>query len=508
MGLGIAIRLLRIGLDYPLWRDEAYLAVNLLERDFARLAEPLDFQQVCPLLFLWAEKAMSLGLGCSEWSLRVLPTIASIASLFLLRHVAGRLFTGITPVVAVAILAIAYTPIRHGGEIKPYATDFLVSLGLIALAVESLRRPSRTRPLWLLAAVGPLAIGLSNPAIFVAAGVGVVLPFSVYRSRSPRSIGPLILYELGVIAGFLVLSISVNAAQRASVMGWMRIYWAKSFPPDSFWPLLAWLVRVHTSHAFAYPAGGDLGASSLTTALVVVGILAFLRRGSKTVLALLLTPFALGLTAAFLGLYPYGGSARTMQYVAPSIILLASLGVAVLIERLPEPRWRDRTARLLLSGCVVIGLGMMVWDVAHPYKEPPDRASRDFARRFWAEEGEGAELCCARTDLHLPLNPLTWRGDRAAIYLFYQARFRGQQSPADGPRLGSVGESHPLRIVAFGATPADGVEVLRWVATHAPQLRLLRQRERVLNPGLLRGKASAEERYVIYDFIPARPPGG
>src|SRR4051812_41650766 len=58
MALGIALRLVRFGLVYPLWRDEAYLVANLLERDFAGLTTPLDYQQVCPLFFLWAEEAI------------------------------------------------------------------------------------------------------------------------------------------------------------------------------------------------------------------------------------------------------------------------------------------------------------------------------------------------------------------------------------------------------------------------------------------------------------------
>ena len=146
---------------------------------------------------------------------------------------------------------------------------------------------------------------------------------------------------------------------------------------------------------FAYPAGGDLGASSLTTGLVLVAITAYLRRGSRTILALLLMPFVLGLIAAFLGRYPYGGSARTMQYVAPAIIVMAGLGAAVLLARLPRRRWREPSPRLVLAGLLAIGLGMIGWDVMHPSKTPLDRASRDFARRFWAEESSRAELLCA-----------------------------------------------------------------------------------------------------------------
>ena len=138
--------------------------------------KPLDYQQVCPLLFLWAEKAISLVLGFNEWSLRLCPTIASIAALFLFRHVAGRLLKGVALVIAVAILAVGYTPIRHGGEIKPYATDFLLALALFALAVEWLRTPRADRlPL---GPRGPRSAGdraSRIPSIFLAASVGLVL---------------------------------------------------------------------------------------------------------------------------------------------------------------------------------------------------------------------------------------------------------------------------------------------------------------------------------------------
>ena len=504
LALGIVLRLVRFGLRHPLWMDEAYLASNLLDRDFAGLMRPLDYQQVCPLLFLWAEKAISLALGFHEWSLRLLPTIASIASLMLFRHVAGRLLKGVAWVLAVAILAIGYTPIRHGGEIKPYATDFLVALGLIALAVEWLRTPDRTGFLWGMAALGPLAVGISYPSIFVAASVGMVLAFHVLKTRSPRAIAPFALFSMASVAIFLVLLRHVASPQGASVMPWMRVYWADSFPPRSPVPWLVWLLKVHTSQMFAYPAGGDLGASTLTTGLVVAAITAYVRRGSKTVLALLLTPFALGLIAASLGRYPYGGSARIMQYVAPAIIAMAGLGAAVLLARLPRPTWRERSPRLVLCGLLAIGLGMLVWDVTHPYRTPLDRSSRDFARRFWAEESSGAEILCARTDLRLSLDPMPWQGERAALYLCHQAIYSSRHHANVPPRLDRVSEAHPLRVVVFGEVPGDRPALSRWIGENADRYELRARRERILKRGPARGKAPNDDRYVLYEFIPRR----
>ena len=106
-----------------------------------------------------------------------------------------------------AFLAVGFYPIRHGGEVKPYSMDFLVALGLIALAVEWLRAPGRDWPLWALAGLGPLVIGVSHGlcalpplvAKTLALGASVVTNFLLYRyvvwsparvTPSPRRAGP------------------------------------------------------------------------------------------------------------------------------------------------------------------------------------------------------------------------------------------------------------------------------------------------------------------------------
>ena len=91
-----------------------------------------------------------------------------------------------------------------------------------------------------------------------------------------------------------------------------------------------WLLDMHTGTMMAYPVGDKHGGSVVTFLLVVAGDWRFIARTARAILAMLLAPFALGLVAAALGKYPYGGTARTMQYVAPSICLLMGLGMAEL----------------------------------------------------------------------------------------------------------------------------------------------------------------------------------
>src|SRR4051794_11224505 len=145
VALGVLLRVARYAMDFPLWWDEAFVGANLLRRGYRDLIEPLDYGQVCPLLFLWVERAAVGWLGFSEWSLRLFPLACAVASVFLFRHVAGRVLKGLPLLLAVAIFATAYHPIRHAADVKPYASDLLAALILLALALEWWRSPGEVR---------------------------------------------------------------------------------------------------------------------------------------------------------------------------------------------------------------------------------------------------------------------------------------------------------------------------------------------------------------------------
>ena len=91
-------------------------------------------------------------------------------------------------------------------------------------------------------------------------------------------------------------------------MPWMRVYWAGAFPPraPAKWPA-GWCGQT-PARCSRIPPGGTSGRAALTTVLVVAAIVAYRATGVEDRPPLLLAPFAMGLSAAFLGRYPYGGS--------------------------------------------------------------------------------------------------------------------------------------------------------------------------------------------------------
>ncbi|MGA2621995.1 MAG: glycosyltransferase family 39 protein, partial [Thermoguttaceae bacterium] len=340
--LGVAVRSVRYLLRFPLCADETLLAVNFLDRGYLDLLRPLDYAQVAPLLFLWAELTVIKLLGFSEYSLRLLPFVCSLASLLLFRRLVRLLLRGSAAVLAVAIFAVSYSCIRYSAEAKPYGSDVLVSLVLLTLAVRWWRTPGENRWLWLLTALAPLAVGLSYPAVFVAGGVSLAVAAVLWSSSVRRGWRPWLAYNAALAASFGGLYLLCTRGQAQAELELMVGLWQSAFPPlDSIGRFLAWLAAAHTGSLVAQPIGGEHYGSTLTFLLCAVGMAALVRRGRYRLLLLCAAPPALNFLAALLRRYPYGGHVRLAMYLAPIVCLLAGLGAAVVLEafrRRPQVR--------------------------------------------------------------------------------------------------------------------------------------------------------------------------
>lgn len=373
LALGVSIRLVRYLLAFPIWGDEAFICLNLAERDWHSLAGPLRFDQVAPVLFLWSASAAYHLLGASELALRLPALLAGVLALLLFPLLARCVQSRRPALLAVGLLAVAYFPIRHAVEVKPYAFDLCAATTLLTLAAVWLRRPRSRTPLVLLVLVAPVALAASYPAAFVAGAVSVALLPTIRRANDPTVCGLYLLYNFLLVVTFVVLFTVVGRQQHASMVASSSGYWDASFPPTALHELPAWLLATHVGPMFAYPFG------PLTLLCCLVGVRVLVRTGRQQLLALLLLPFALTFVAALLHKYPYGGSARVAQHLAPSICLLAGLGLSRLVRR----RWFG----LALLALFLLGLGNIVRDVRRPFKTLGDEQ----ARRLIQEVAVGAE---------------------------------------------------------------------------------------------------------------------
>ena len=370
--LNLAWRSVRYGLGFPLWGDEAFLAMSFVLRSFSEMVDPLEYGQIAPLGFMWAELAVTRVFGLSECGLRLLPFAAGVLSMLLFWGFARMVLNRWGALLAVAVFAASYYTVRHGTEVKPYSTDLLTSLALLYVGWSVYLHPESWRRWGMVIVLAGASPWLSYPSLFVAGGVGLLLAYLALVRRSPRVIGLCLIYGVCLCASFTAMFLIYSGPHAA--VPWKPgspgrvVEMAEAFPPlNEPWRLPYWLLDIHTGNLLAYPVGGKHGGSTLTFLLVLVGI-GRLWRKRPALLIVLLGPLLFNFIAAAMQRYPYGSSVRFSLHVAPAFCLLAGVGLLSALKTcLPARKVSGgiRVAALIMAAIPIAGA---VADILHPYK--------------------------------------------------------------------------------------------------------------------------------------------
>jgi hypothetical protein len=370
--LGVVLRIARFLDNRSLWLDEAFLAINLTDKSFSDLFGRLEFLQSAPVGFLLAEKGVVTLLGDSEYSLRLIPLLASIASLALFAYVARRLLTPPVALLATAFFAVSPRLLYFSSEVKPYSSDVAVALLLLALALrandERERRPfARLLPLALIA---PVAVWISFPAILVLGAVAVSLAIGPLLARDWRQIA--VLGGLAAVwlasfgALYTVASTNVSRTEDALFGG-----------GGSHGNRVADVLEKAWSN-FYDPAGFQNGTNGLAALLFVVGLLALGRDRRLERIALLGGPLVLAMFAELLGKYPLGG--RFSLFLVPTIVLLVGVGLG---EAVAASRRPLMVGSLLAFFLLAPAVGQAAMDLASPPRDEDLRPLLGHASRNW-----------------------------------------------------------------------------------------------------------------------------
>ena|SRR5205823_3801628 len=90
-----------------LWLDEFYIALNIVQRSFSQLLQPLDFHQAAPIGFLLIEKAAVQPFGNTEYALRLFPLFSGIVALLFLYKLASWYLAPRATLIALGLFSIA-----------------------------------------------------------------------------------------------------------------------------------------------------------------------------------------------------------------------------------------------------------------------------------------------------------------------------------------------------------------------------------------------------------------
>lgn len=323
VAVGGALRLIAYLGNRSLWRDEAALAMNIIERSYAGLLQPLDSYQVAPLGFLMLEKTAVLVLGSSEYALRLIPLLAGFLSLILFKQVAGRCLRPAAVTIALTFFALSDRLIYYSSEVKQYSLDVAIALLIVWTAFKIHSEELSIARAAGFGLLGAAAVWFSHPAIFVLAGAGFVLFVqSAVKKDWKRAL--LICCAGGLwLAGFAASYAMSKPA--ASAVGFFLRFWSDydafmPFPPFSIaaakWLWRSFSLTLQDPAGFAFPLIAGL--------VFTIGCcVALMNRSAK--LLLLIAPIPFALIAS--GMHKYPLFERLLLWLVPSIVLLIAAGI-------------------------------------------------------------------------------------------------------------------------------------------------------------------------------------
>jgi hypothetical protein len=370
--IGVILRVIVYLSDRCLWIDECMLALNIVTRSWSGFLEPLDWNQGAPLGYLILVKAITQWTGVSEWSLRSVAFLASLAGLVGFAVLSRRVLPSWAAAWAMALYAVSPGLVSYASECKQYACDAAITVGLLLLW-DHLKRHWSFPALLGLALAGMGAIWFSHPATFVLVGIGVSLLTQTLQQKQVRRYLPVVLLGLSWILSFGVLySIHLCHLVRND---YLQRYWQEHFLPWTSVGTASWL----WDHGLGWCAisvghGGSLVGGALA---ICGGIVLWREQRAWSILAFGLVGAALFASAC--QRYPLAG--RMVLFLTPLLILTIARG-GWEIWKLCSPR-AGIVAGFLLLAILLSGARECLRECRHPSRSEEIRPLLEIVRQQW-----------------------------------------------------------------------------------------------------------------------------
>lgn len=399
IGIGWLLRGRQYLFNRSLWLDEAYLAVNFMDRDLGQLLfEPLSNGQAAPLGFLALTKLLTTVLGVEDWVLRLQPLVSGMLTLLAAWGLARRTLPHrAAQATFLSLLALSPVLVYYSSEFKQYQNDVLAIVGLLWLAARfDLQRWQRDAPV--LAVAGALAIWLSHPSLFVLAGVGLVLWIEAIRQRQRAAwlavSGAGLLWVLA-FAVHHTLVMKTLAGNQHLLEFWHFAY--APLPPVS---PTEWRWYLDSALALVYLAMRHVGMAhhGMLTAWfdgLNLGLLALCAVGSLTlawraprIAAIGLAVLLATLAASALHLYPF--RSRPTIFLVP----LVHLGLAALVQAVLDRRGllARRVLAAVVAGFVLLLPANASWKVLRKPHNDQDMKAALLHIASQAKPGDGVVI--------------------------------------------------------------------------------------------------------------------
>jgi hypothetical protein len=327
--VGIYLRCYQFLMGRSLWEDEAHLALNIISRGYSDLLKPLDYIQAAPPLFLWTTKTLALLFGYGPIGLRMLPFLASLATLplfyFLLLALCRMQWVALMGFFAFGVnLSVIY----YSSELKTYALDVSVFILLVYLAVASNHRVAKRRHT-LLAIAGSLSILYSNIAFIILFSIALCMAIRwLSEKRIPKTEVRTLLCWALVFVGYYFAFVYHHPHEQIQ-----RSNYHFGFPPLPFFSA-AFHKFISTTFEEVFFSqlliiSRDMWFGYVFFTLLLTGLITAVYKRRYEILTYCLVPILFHFTLSVLHIYPFWN--RLILYFVPGLLLLASYGASFLL---------------------------------------------------------------------------------------------------------------------------------------------------------------------------------
>lgn len=331
---GVSISILQFFYNRSLWFDESTLSLNILNRNFTELLQPLDFEQVAPILFLSIEKIFTFLFGYSEYALRLFPLLSYWASIYLLYKI-FKIFHLNTYVIILSLTLFLFngTIIYYSSEVKQYMTDVLTITSMIYFTLKNYEKT--TNKYVLLGFLGIVSIFLSNVSPIILLCCGAYLFYNMFLNgwnEIKYFIATIFIWIL--FFGIYFLFFIYDHPTRE----FMLKYWIDW---DGFMPLnplqidfYQYIIRKYYHFYNGLFQFGIIGFYGLQL-LFLFGCYILIERKKYNIFILSILPIVVHLALSSLKLYPF--DIRLILYTCPAFIITLSFGFEYVISSVKNP---------------------------------------------------------------------------------------------------------------------------------------------------------------------------
>lgn len=329
ISFGILIRVIQFLHNRSLWADEAVLALNIVNRSYLELLQPLDYEQGAPIAFLWVEKLAIQIFGNNEYALRLFPLISSIISIFIFYKLAKQFLTREAVPIALAFFVSLYYLVYYATELKQYSIDVFIALLSFSVVIQIATQKLNNTKIIIYSLIGALNIWFSHPAIFTLAGAGAgilvvdIAKKDIEKREKSKVFKTLLIYSIWLISFAIFYFVSVQSLNNNDDL---MTSWRDAFP-SSFYDI-NWMANA-LGKFFYRPLGFFGITDGVAIFAFILGCISLFKRQKQNLL-LLLSPLIATLFASFLQKFPF--RSRLVLFLTPFFILLIAEGIDYLIQ--------------------------------------------------------------------------------------------------------------------------------------------------------------------------------